>query len=106
MEIALAVSDGVLQISITVAKPTINRDRVTSVDHRKPSVDLAESTGARHSCVTVHAVWKVHAFRRVAFKPAAGDSSRGCRIISLRQAVFVLTTRSTSQLSTCNSAST
>ena len=35
----------------------------------------------------------------------ADDSSRGCRI-SFRQAVFVRTTRSTPQLSTCNSAST
>jgi len=48
---------------------------------------------------------KEHAFRRVAFKPAGGDSSRGCRI-SLRQAVLVLTTKSTSQLSTCSKANT
>jgi hypothetical protein len=36
LEIALAVSDGVLQISITVANQPLNSDRVTAVDHDKP----------------------------------------------------------------------
>jgi hypothetical protein len=37
LEIALAVCDGVLRISITVAKPTpLNGDRVYSIDRRKP----------------------------------------------------------------------
>ena len=35
LEIALAVCDGVLEISITVASQPLNGDRVTSVDHRK-----------------------------------------------------------------------
>ena len=34
--IALTVCDGVLQISITVAKQPLNGDRVYSIDRRKP----------------------------------------------------------------------
>jgi hypothetical protein len=32
----------------------LNCGPVTAVDRRKPSIDLAESTGSRHSYVTVH----------------------------------------------------
>jgi len=81
----------------------LNSDHVYSIDRR----NLGRSRpidSVTSSYVTVGATLKEHPFKRDAFKPAADDSSRGCRI-SLRQAVFVFTTKSTSQLSTCNRAS-
>ena len=55
LEMALAVCDGVLQISITVAEPeSLAARRVTSVDHLKRRQDLAESSGPRHSYATVN----------------------------------------------------
>lgn len=39
---------------------------VTVVNHRKTSIDFAQSTGSRHDYVTVLAPLKEHAFRRVA----------------------------------------
>jgi hypothetical protein len=53
LEIALTVCDGVLWISITLQIQRLSRARVTTVDPRKPRVDLTRSTGSRHSYVTV-----------------------------------------------------